>query len=363
MRIYRWLYPLSWLYGLGVRLRNAMFDAGILPSQTFALPVVCVGNLTVGGTGKTPHTEYLIRLLMQAGLHVGVLSRGYKRKSKGFVWAESETPMEQVGDEPFQMRSKFPDIRLAVDADRPHGIRCMTAPHVQPPLDVILLDDAYQHRYVKAGLNILLTDYQRPIYEDALLPAGRLREPLCGKERADVVVVSKCPSGLSASEARQIRERLRLQPCQALFFSTLRYGELRPFALCGGPVRSLDTLRGDVPVILLSGIATPGKLLSDLGAYTSSIRSVCFPDHHQFTMADVERIHRLYAESEPGTLVVTTEKDETRLHRLPLSEEVKAHLYVLPIEVEFLFGVQTAFNKKILDYVGTSSRDSSLSER
>ena len=177
MRIYRWLYPLSWLYGLGVRLRNAMFDAGILPSQTFALPVVCVGNLTVGGTGKTPHTEYLIRLLMQAGWHVGVLSRGYKRKSKGFVWAESETPMEQVGDEPFQMKSKFPDIRLAVDADRPHGIRCMTAPHVQPPLDVILLDDAYQHRYVKAGLNILLTDYQRPIYEDALLPAGRLPGP------------------------------------------------------------------------------------------------------------------------------------------------------------------------------------------
>ncbi len=363
MRIYRWLYPFTWLYGLGVWLRNVMFDKGILSSQTFAMPVICVGNLTVGGTGKTPHTEYLIRLLVRAGLQVGVLSRGYKRKSKGFVWAEPHTPMEQIGDEPFQMKSKFPNIRLAVDADRPHGIACMTSPQVQPPLEVILLDDAYQHRYVKAGLYILLTDYQRPIYDDVLLPAGRLREPLSGKERADVVVVSKCPPDLSASEAQHIRERLQLQLRQTLFFSTLNYGELRPFAVCGGATRSLDTLRGNVPVILLTGIATPGKLLADLKSYTSSIRSVCFPDHHQFTAVDAENINRLYAEAERGTLIVTTEKDETRLHHLPFSEEVKAHIYVLPIEVKFLFEGQTAFNQKILDYVRTDSRNSSFSEK
>lgn len=362
MRIYRCLYPLAWLYGLCVWLRNVMFDKGILPSRTFALPVICVGNLTVGGTGKTPHTEYLIRLLMRAGLQVGVLSRGYKRKSKGFVWAGPDTPMEQVGDEPFQMKSKFPGIRLAVDADRPHGIECMTSSCVQPPLEVILLDDAYQHRYVKAGLYVLLTDYQRPVYDDALLPAGRLREPLSGKKRADVVVVSKCPPDLSVSEARHIRERLRLQPRQALFFSMLHYGELRPFAELGGASRPLDTLRGDVSVILLTGIATPGKLLADLKKYTSSIRPLCFPDHHQFTVADAQAVNRLYAEAGRGTLIVTTEKDETRLHRLPFSEEVKAHIYVLPIEVKFLFEGQTAFNRKILDYVGTNSRDSSFSE-
>ena len=364
MRIYKCLYPFAWLYGLGVRLRNAMFDCGLLRSQTFPIPVICVGNLTVGGTGKTPHTEYLIRLLTQTGRQVGVLSRGYKRKSKGFLWAEADTPMEQIGDEPFQMKSKFPNIRLAVDADRPHGIRCMTASQVQPPIDVILLDDAYQHRYVKAGLNILLTDYQRPIYEDALLPAGRLREPLSGKERADVVIVSKCPSDLSVSAAESIKGRLCLQPHQVLFFSTLHYGALRPYA--DGRldrVRPLDSLCEDTPVILLTGIAAPGKLLADLNVYTKRVRSVCFPDHHQFTMADAESINRLYAEMDAGTLVITTEKDETRLHHLPLDEEVKAHLYVLPIEVRFLFGGQTTFNRKILDYVGTDTRNFRFPEK
>ena len=324
VKIYKPLYPLAWLYGLGVRLRNALFDCGVLRSTSFPLPVICVGNLTVGGTGKTPHTEYLIRLLTASGMHTGVLSRGYKRKSKGFLWADAGTPMEQIGDEPFQMKSKFPDIRLAVDADRPHGIRCMTAPEVTPPLDVILLDDAYQHRYVKAGLNILLTDYRRPIYEDALLPAGRLREPLSGKSRADIVVVSKCPPRLSESEAEAIRQRLRLEEKQSLFFSTLRYGDLHPF---DGPTDATRPLS---------------------------------PDHHQFTDGDAETINRRFAEAGADTLLLTTEKDATRLHHLPLSDEVKRNLYILPIEVDILFGERPVFNQKILDYVGTYSRDNRL---
>lgn len=360
VKIYKPLYPLAWLYGLGVRLRNALFDCGVLRSVSFPLPVICVGNLTVGGTGKTPHTEYLIRLLTASGMHTGVLSRGYKRKSKGFLWADAGTPMEQIGDEPFQMRSKFPDIRLAVDADRPHGIRCMTAPEVTPPLDVILLDDAYQHRYVKAGLNILLTDYRRPIYEDALLPAGRLREPLSGKSRADIVVVSKCPPRLSESEAEAIRQRLCLEEKQSLFFSTLRYGDLHPFDGPTDATRPLSSLTEDTPVLVLTGIASPDKLLHDLQGYTRRISSLRFPDHHQFTDGDAETINRRFAEAGAGTLLLTTEKDATRLHHLPLSDEVKRNLYILPIEVDILFGERLVFNQKILDYVGTYSRDNRL---
>lgn len=362
VKIYKGLYPLAWLYGLGVRLRNFLFDRGVLRSQTFPLPVICIGNLTVGGTGKTPHTEYLIRLLTRAGLQTGVLSRGYKRRSKGFRWAMPDTPMEEIGDEPFQMKSKFPDIRLAVDADRPHGIRLMTAPEVTPALDVILLDDAYQHRYVKPGLNILLTDYRRPIYEDALLPAGRLREPLRGKGRADVVVVSKCPPSLSADEAGRIRERLRLDSGQALFFSTLHYSDLYPFGDAEGTARPLHALTADTRVIVVTGIASPEKLLHDLRSYTPHVQSIRYPDHHAFTDADAAHINRCYAEAEPGTLLITTEKDATRLTHLPLNREVRTHLYVLPIEVDILFGQQDTFNHKILNYVGTYSRNSRIPE-
>ena len=362
VKIYKGLYPLAWLYGLGVRLRNALFDRGILRSQTFPLPVICIGNLTVGGTGKTPHTEYLIRLLTEAGLRTGVLSRGYKRHSKGFRWAMPDTPMEEIGDEPFQMKSKFPGIRLAVDADRPHGIRLMTAPEVTPALDVILLDDAYQHRYVKPGLSILLTDYRCPIYEDALLPAGRLREPLHGKGRADVVVVSKCPPSLSADEAGHIRERLRLSPGQSLFFSTLHYGDLRPFGTPREAARPLRSLTAGTRVIVVTGIASPDKLLDDLRAYTPHVQSIRYPDHHAFTAADAVHINRRHAESEPGTLLITTEKDATRLTHLPLSREVKAHLYILPVEVHILFGQQDTFNHKILNYAGTYSRNRRLPE-
>lgn len=358
IHIHRWLYPLAWLYGAGVCLRNRLFDAGILHEQSFPLPVICIGNLTVGGTGKTPHTEYLIRLLTQAGYQTGVLSRGYKRKSKGFQWANPNTPMEQIGDEPYQMKSKYPAISLAVDADRPHGIACMTAPDVHPTIDVILLDDAYQHRYVKAGLNLLLTDYHRPIYEDALLPAGRLREPLSGKKRADVIVVSKCPPDLCAEEAGQIRSKLQLDKGQELYFSTLKYGDLRPFdPSSGATVHSLQELTPDKPVILLTGIATPEKLRLDLQHYTSNIRMVCFPDHHQFTDEDAAHISRQYAQAseKADVWIITTEKDATRLQGIPLSQAIKSHLFILPVEVQILFEQEARLNQKILDYAGKHS--------
>lgn len=365
--IYRLLYPLAFLYGLGVRIRNWMFNHNLLHSQSFALPVICIGNLTVGGTGKTPHTEYLIRLLLKEKFQVGVLSRGYRRTSKGFVWATPETTMPQIGDEPFQMKSKFPSIHMAVDADRRHGIACMISGKEHPIPDVILLDDAYQHRYVRPGMNILLTDYNRPVYNDALLPAGRLREPLSGKKRADIIIVSKCPADLSKEEAGTIIEKLSPAPGQSVFFSTLHYGSLTMlYPQLSSPAtpaeRPLSSLRDNEHVMLLTGIATPEKLMRDISVYTSDMQPIRFADHHQFTEKEVQELNRLFGQSGTGSIVITTEKDATRLMNLPLSNELKSHLYALPIEVKLLFEKENDFNNKILNYVRSNLRNNSLSE-
>lgn len=210
--------PLAWLYGLGVRTRNMLFDLGVLPSRSFGLPVICIGNITVGGTGKTPHTEYLIRLLAKRK-RVVVLSRGYKRKSHGFIIASDNATAEEIGDEPCQMKRKFPGIEVAVDADRCHGIDMLTAPERTAKPDVILLDDAYQHRYVKAGLNILLMDFHRVTYKDRLLPAGRLREPHSGISRADIIIVTKCPKTITDKQIDDIATSLNLSDNQKLFFT------------------------------------------------------------------------------------------------------------------------------------------------
>ena len=211
VKIHHWLYPLSWLYGIGVCLRNKLFDWGWLRSKSFDIPVICVGNLAVGGTGKTPHTEYLIRLLQNEGINVAALSRGYKRKSKGYILATAESSAGKIGDEPYQIKSKFPDIRVAVDEDRCHGIEQLLKLK-NPAVDAVLLDDAFQHRRVKAGLNILLTDFHRLLCDDVLLPAGRLREPAGGKNRAQIVIVTKCPDNIKPIDFNIITKRLHLYP-------------------------------------------------------------------------------------------------------------------------------------------------------
>ena len=215
IKINEWMLPLSWLYGLGVRLRNQLFELGILKSRSFDIPVISVGNITVGGSGKTPHVEYLIRLL-KSNSKVAVLSRGYKRKSKGYVLAGKDTRMRDIGDEPYQMKTKFPDIHVAVDKSRCHGIDMLTSGEATKDTDVILLDDAFQHRYVKPGINILLVDYHRLIIYDKLLPAGRLREPQKGKSRADIVIITKCPKDLKPMEYRVIIKAMDLYPYQQL---------------------------------------------------------------------------------------------------------------------------------------------------
>ena len=364
IKINKWLYPFSFLYGMGVNLRNQLFDWGLLPSRSYDAPIICIGNITVGGTGKTPHTEYLIKLL-QKNFQVAVLSRGYKRKSRGFVLATSKTPMTEIGDEPYQMKQKFPHIYVAVDADRCNGVEQLCAPHISPEVEVILLDDAYQHRYVKPGINILLVDYHRMIGEDVLLPAGRLREPERGKSRANIVIVTKCPPNMKPMDYRIINKQMELYPYQKLYFSTLTYDELTPLnhAIGESPsTRPLSSLEKDEKVLLLTGIASPKQLLQDLEQYTSHIETATYPDHHAFTAKDIAHVKRQFEQMGEGKkLIITTEKDATRLVNNPhLDETLRNSIYILPVKIEFLQEQQESFNENIISYVRANSRNSIL---
>ncbi len=365
IKIRKWLLPFSWLYGLGVKLRNQLFEMGVLKSRSFMIPVISVGNITVGGSGKTPHVEYLIRLLSNK-MKVAVLSRGYKRKSKGYVLADDDSTMKDIGDEPYQMKKKFGDIYVAVDKDRCHGIETLTSSKESNDVDVILLDDAFQHRYVKPGINILLVDYHRLIIYDKLLPAGMLREPLGGKDRADIVIITKCPKDLKPMEYRVLIKNLNLFPYQELYFTTLEYESLKPLFPCGKKEYRLpmEQLPKETHVMLLTGIASPKQMSYDISTFCPSVFPLAFPDHHFFKARDIDRINSFYAKLPEPKLIITTEKDATRLQLTEgLSDEVKASLFALPIHVHFMLGQEKMFNTKILSYVHKNSRNSILAKR
>lgn len=359
IHIHRALLPLSWLYGLGVMVRNTLFEWGVLKSRRFDIPIISVGNLTVGGTGKTPHVEYLIRLL-QERMRVAVLSRGYKRKTKGYVLATSDSSQKDIGDEPLQMKRKFSNIHVAVDANRCEGITRLVNDEQTKDTKVILLDDAFQHRYVKPGLSILLVDYNRLITRDVLLPAGRLREHAFGKKRAQIIIVTKCPQKLTPLDFRNIQKELNPRPYQTLFFTTFRYGNLR--SVYGDDERSIETIEG-YNVLLLTGIASPQQMAKDLEPYNLSLVTLPYPDHHHFTPQDEETIERLFRNIPEPRLIITTEKDATRMSCFQkLSEEVKHSIYQLPITVEFLQNQGQSFNEIIYNYVRENSADSSLAQ-
>lgn len=343
------LKPLSWLYGFAVGIRNELFNLNILKSKEFDIPIIGVGNITVGGTGKTPCVEYLIRLL-QDNCKLAVLSRGYKRKSKGFVLAKNEdygTSSTEIGDEPYQLKTKFPNVIVAVDEERVDGIEKLLSLPEKP--DLIILDDCYQHRYVKPGLNILLIDYNRMISDDYLLPAGRLREPAYNRDRADVIIVTKCPANMKPIEFRVLTKTVNAYPYQKLFFSTIAYGNLRK-VFSDSPEIVLDSLE-ETNVLLLTGIATPEQLHDSLTTYTKKLHPLAFPDHHEFTDEDVKKINSAFASISEPKLIVTTEKDETRLKSLfGLSDEVKEKMYVLPIMMEIINENKEKFQKVIADY-------------
>ena len=353
IQIRRWLYPAAWLYRAVTSLRNKLFDRGWLRSRSFDVPTVCIGNLAVGGTGKTPHTEYLIRLLQAQGLHVATLSRGYKRRSRGFQLADAASDATQLGDEPMQMKLKFPQARVSVCEDRCRGVERLLELQ-EPPVDVILLDDAFQHRYLRAGLNILLTDYHRLLCDDALLPAGTLREAAGGKDRAQIVIVTKCPDDIKPIDFNIVGKKLQLYPFQQLYFSTMRYGPLRP--LYGQPPHPWQ---GDEEVLLLTGIAHPEPMVEYLQPRVGRVVTLRFADHHDFSAADLRQMATLYRGLSPRhRLVVTTEKDATRLllHPLP-DKEMASRCYALPIEIEFLQNQQDMFNQNILSYVKANPRN------
>ncbi len=343
-----WLLPVSWIYGMVTWCRNRLFDWGVLESKRYPIPVISVGNITMGGTGKTPHIEYLIRFLSPC-YKVAVLSRGYKRKSSGYVLAEEDTPMEQIGDEPWQMKQKFCDIYVAVDANRRRGIERLMTDEATRDVEVILLDDAFQHRYVKPGLNILLTDYHRLITQDELLPAGRLRESSHGKDRAHMVVVTKCPENIPPMQYRIISEALHLRPYQFLFFSTVGYGKLVNLAtqeMC--PMHE----RKNYNVLLLTGIGCPKQMYMDMQQRFASVHSLEFADHHYYSKGDVQRMEEVLGQIPEPRMVITTEKDITKLINMDnLPVEIAEKIWVLPMGVRLLQNKETLFNTKITGYV------------
>jgi len=313
------LFPFALVYGLITTLRNRLYDWGIFRSYAFEVPVIVVGNLSVGGTGKTPMVEYLVRLL-SANNKVAILSRGYRRKSKGFVLADAASTVTDLGDEPFQYHTKFPEVTVAVDADRVNGIRRLLGLGAKP--DVIVLDDAYQHRRVKPGFSILLTTYNEPYCNDYLLPTGNLREGRSGARRADIVVVTKCPPGLDDAARAELRKRLQLEPRQSLFFTSIAYDtEVRSAA---GSLLTENVRR--MPKLLVAGIAKPEPFFAFLRSEADT--TLVFPDHHDFSAADIASIR----EKAAGRPIVTTEKDYVRL-----KDKLDAGpLYYLPMQSVFL---------------------------
>lgn len=333
------LFPFAVLYGFVTSVRNYLYDIGIFKSHTFDIPIIAVGNLSVGGTGKTPQIEYLIRLLSNK-YKLATLSRGYKRKSKGFVLADADSNAAVLGDEPYQFYQKFPEIQVAVDANRVNGITQLLSQNEKP--EVILLDDAFQHRKVKAGFYIMLTAYDDLYCDDLVLPAGNLRESRAGVERADVVIVTKCPPQLTLMQQKEIKPRLRLNPRQQLFFTFIAYDGFVYSEEKRIPTEELAT----VDKLLLAGIAKPESFFAYLQAAQNA--TMVFPDHHDFTQQDLEKIK----EKATNKIIITTEKDYVRLKgKLP-----KEQLFYLPIKTSFLSN-QEDFDKTILDYVGTSTRN------
>jgi tetraacyldisaccharide 4''-kinase len=318
-------------YWLVLRIRHALFDGGKLKSVTHPVPVISVGNLTVGGTGKTPMVEYLVALL-QGRCRVAVLSRGYKRKGKGFHLVEADDTALTAGDESLQIKRKFPHILVAVDKDRNRGVRQLLAlPEDQRP-DLVILDDGFQYRRLKPQTDLVMVDYNRPIFKDNLLPFGRLRDLPEQIRRAKVVVVSKSPRYLDEWERAKVRQQTRLRPDQPLFFTMVKYGEALPVFRWEADKRYIYSKE----VYLFSGVADDRPLLAHLTDRYERIGHKRFGDHHRFTRHDLRALAR-YANRNPRALLLTTEKDAQRLlHCSTLAPEVRRRLFYLPIHAEFL---------------------------
>jgi len=351
MEIIRFLLlPFSFLYGVIVAIRNFLFDIGVLPSRRHSVPTISVGNLSVGGTGKTPMVEYLIELMGRIG-NIATLSRGYGRRSSGFKLAEQGMSVRDLGDEPFQFFQKYKSVKVAVDANRRRGIKRITK--LLPDTRVVLLDDAYQHRYVSPSLSILLTSYDKLYVDDFVLPSGSLREFKAGSKRADVIVVTRCPELLSPIDRRMIKQRLSPQPYQLVYFSFMEYQPLKK--LIGG-VKSKFQLNPSTSVLLFTGIARPANLFYYVKDRVKHIDHIKFRDHHNFSVMDIHKIIKRF-EALPGKekIILTTEKDAVRLNQAAFAEMLENFpvLYI-PIKLRFQERDVQAFKEKIYDSIGTN---------
>lgn len=342
------LAPFSMLYGVGVSFRNWTYRRGIVRGITFSVPVISVGNLSVGGAGKTPHIEYLIRLL-DPYINIATLSRGYRRKTRGFLVVDPQMSVEDSGDEPLQYARKFPGVMVTVAEERAFAIPEIVGR--RPDIQLVLLDDAFQHRAVKPGLNVLLTEFQRPFTRDYLLPSGRLREWRSGYERADVIVVSKCPTHLDRATADAFVTEIAPLAHQRVFFSYYDYGV--PYFLLDDCYR-LRTEEG-IDMLLISAIANTDYLLTHLTeiAKGRTVRALEYADHHYFSGSDMVNLKQKFGELEgEHRAIITTEKDATRLlqHREYLAEE-RLPVFVLPAEVNFHFGEGGVFDDLVREYL------------
>jgi len=347
-----YLFPFSFLYRIIVGLRNRFFDWGWLPSKKFEVPIINVGNITVGGTGKTPHIEYLIKLI--GGKYtVGIISRGYKRKTKGFIEVKPDLTANDVGDEPLQIKQKFKNSLVIVDEKRVHAVEKLI--HEKKVPDVILLDDAYQHRYITPGLNILLIEYNKMITKDKMLPVGRLRESAHNSSRANIVILTKCPSDLNPIDFRILGKELNLFPYQTLFFSSFIYGKLVPVFRNSMKYKSISELKG-VETIVVTGIANPENIYIELKNVGARITKVSFPDHHNFSIADLNKIYNTYLEIQhKKKIILCTEKDAVRFKTSQYREKLlDLPIYSLPIEVTFLNGEEDKFKEFIYNYISCS---------
>lgn len=347
------LYPLSLVYGAGVYVRNRMFDIGVLKGQQFDIPVVGVGNISAGGTGKTPHVEYIVEKL-SSHYNIAVLSRGYKRKTRGFRLATRKSTPAEIGDEPYQIYRKFGgQLPVAVCESRVKGI--MRLREECPQVNLIVLDDSFQHRYVKPTVSVVLTEYSRPVFSDHLLPYGHLREPVSALSRADIVVVSKCPENVTPRDFMLYGAKLDLLHYQKTFFTTLEYGRLVPVFPEGNSTSapSLRWLTDEDMVLALAGIANPRPFVRYIKRHNAKVWVDLYPDHHDFTKKDFSHlVSRFEKMPSRNKYIVTTEKDAVRLaNSRDFPEQLKGSIYYLPVRVGVLRNEADAFMEELLKLI------------
>jgi len=337
------LLPFSFLYEGIISIRNKLFDRNFFRSATFDIPLICIGNLSLGGTGKTPMVEYLVKML-RGKYKVATLSRGYKRKTKGFFIANENSKTSDIGDEPMQLYKKFSGITVAVDEDRVMGIPKIL--NDKPETEIIILDDAFQHRQVAAGLNILLTEYNHLYTNDYLLPAGNLRDSKVSSKRADIIIVTKCKSNLNEDEKKALIKELNPLQKQKIYFTKIKYET--PYHLF---TKEKYTIRPETLVFLICGIANPQKIEEEIISKGASHKMLRFNDHHVYNSTDVKKINEEFSKIDsPTKIILTTEKDASRL--LKFGNDLKSlPLFVLPMSHEFLFDESSEFEKSILEFV------------